>query len=474
MGQHRVQDLPGALDLGLLREQRLLAEQHVEDEPFVGLGGVHREGVVVGEVHRHVAHLHRGARDLGAEPHGHPFVGLDAQHHGVAAEPGRGRRAERGVRGRSEDHGHLGDPAAEPLAGAQVERDAGPAAGGDVQPQRRERVRRGPRVDAVLLQVPRHRDPALPAGRVLAVGGGAVEVRGQLDRLQDALLLPPHGGRVERVRVLHRHQGEQLQQVVLDDVARRADPVVVAGAAADADVLGHRDLHVVHVPVAPHRLEDGVREPDREDVLHRLLAEVVVDPEDRRRVEACLDDRVELTGRGQVVAERLLHHDPAPGPRRGVAQAGAPQVLRSGAEGPRRDREVEGVVAAGAALGVELVQRLGEAVEGGRVVDLPGHEADALAQLRPHLLLERGAGVRADRVVDHLREVAPVPVAPSEADEREARREQPAVVQVVDGRHHLRAREVAGHPEHDQRARPGEVGHPAVAVVAQRVAHAGP
>jgi hypothetical protein len=69
--------------------------------------------------------------------------------------------------------------------------------------------------------------------------------------------------------------------VVLDDVAGGADAVVVAGAAADADVLGHRDLHVVDVVAVPDRLEHGVAEPERQDVLHRLLAEVVVDAEDR-------------------------------------------------------------------------------------------------------------------------------------------------------------------------------------------------
>ena len=41
--------------------------------------------------------------------------------------------AERQVRRPLEHHGHLGDPAAQPLAGAQVERHARPAPGVDVQ-----------------------------------------------------------------------------------------------------------------------------------------------------------------------------------------------------------------------------------------------------------------------------------------------------------------------------------------------------
>ena len=100
--------------------------------------------------------------------------------------------------------------------------------------------------------------------------------------------------------------------MVLDDVAGSADAVVVAGPPADADVLGHGDLHVVDVVGVPHRLEHLVREAQGEQVLHGLLAEVVVDPEDRVRREDLLDDRVELTGAGQVVPEWLLDDDAPP------------------------------------------------------------------------------------------------------------------------------------------------------------------
>ena len=48
-------------------------------------------------------------------------------------------------------------------------------------------------------------------------------------------------------------------------IARRADPVVVAGPAADADVLGHRDLHVVDVIAIPDRLVELVGEAQRQE-----------------------------------------------------------------------------------------------------------------------------------------------------------------------------------------------------------------
>ena len=71
------------------------------------------------------------------------------------------------------------------------------------------------------------------------------------------------------------------------------------------------------------------------------------------------------------------------------------------------------------------------------------------------------------------REVLVGPVAAGEADQAEARRQQPAVGQVVDRRHHLLARQVAGHAEEHHAARAGDPGQPAVLRVAQRVAGLG-
>ena len=83
-----------------------------------------------------------------------------------------------------------------------------------------------------------------------------------------------------RRRRLHRQVADDLQQVVLDDVADDAGLLVELAAALHAEALGHRDLHVLDVVAVPDRLEERVGEAEVEDVLHRLLAEVVVDAED--------------------------------------------------------------------------------------------------------------------------------------------------------------------------------------------------
>ena len=292
-------------------------------------------------------------------------------------------RLERQVRRLLEHDGDLGDPLAEPLAGAQVERHPGPAAGVDVEPHRgvrlgasspgRRRPRRGSR------RPPRR--PASPAAYWPRDGAGG-EVGGQPHRREHLLLLEPQALRVEGDRLLHRGEGHELQEVVLDDVARGADAVVVAGPAADADVLGHGDLHVVDVVGVPDRLEHLVGEAQRQQVLHRLLAEVVVDAEDRVGGEDVLDDGVELARRLQVVAERLLDDDPAPRPRLPGREPGALELLAdrrrtttAGSTG--RTRGCHRCRAARRARATTWASRSKDAV----VVEGARHEADALGEL---------------------------------------------------------------------------------------------
>ena len=73
---------------------------------------------------------------------------------------------------------------------------------------------------------------------------------------------------------------QHLQQVVLHHVADRAGLVIELAAILHAEVLGHGDLDAAHMVAVPDRLEHRIGETRVEDVLHRLLAEIVVDAED--------------------------------------------------------------------------------------------------------------------------------------------------------------------------------------------------
>jgi hypothetical protein len=107
-------------------------------------------------------------------------------------------------------------------------------------------------------------------------------------------LFVAHGvGRV-RYRRFHGDDTQQLQQVVLQHVAQRAGGVVVVEAAAHAEFFGDGDLHVGNPFAAPQRFEQHVAEAQRQQVLHRFLAEVVVDTEDLRFLEEAADLGVDV------------------------------------------------------------------------------------------------------------------------------------------------------------------------------------
>ena len=110
-----------------------------------------------------------------------------------------------------------------------------------------------------------------------------------------------------------------------------AGTVVIAAAVFHARVLGHHDLHVIHEVPVPQGLEDRVGKPEGQDVLDRLLAEVVVDAVDLVLREYGVELVIEASGALQVLAEGLLHDDPSPPPGAAV-QAGCSEV-------PHDDRE---------------------------------------------------------------------------------------------------------------------------------------
>ena len=123
-------------------------------------------------------------------------------------------------------------------------------------------------------------------------------------RLLVAQRLAP-GGR----RRLHGEISDDLQQMILDDVADDAGLLVEGAAALDAERLGHRDVHALDVLPVPDRLEKRVGEPEVQDVLHRFLAQVVIDSEDRVFGKRAMERRVERAGRLEVAPERLLDDD---------------------------------------------------------------------------------------------------------------------------------------------------------------------
>ena len=146
---------------------------------------------------------------------------------------------------------------------------------------------------------------------------------------------------------------DDLQQMVLHDVADRADFLVKLAAAADAEALGHRDLHVVDVVAVPDRLEERIRKAEEEQVLHRLLAEVVIDAIDGLFVETAMQRFVQFDRRGQVAAERLLDDDAG-----AIGAAGIAELIGRRREQARRQRQVMQRVLRVAERGAQPRERL--------------------------------------------------------------------------------------------------------------------
>ena len=98
--------------------------------------------------------------------------------------------------------------------------------------------------------------------------------------------------------------------MVLDHVPHHAGLLVELAPAGDAETLGHGDLDRFDVLAIPDRLEERIREPEIQQILNGFLGQVVIDSEDLGFVERGVQDPVEVPGRLEAPAERLLEYDP--------------------------------------------------------------------------------------------------------------------------------------------------------------------
>ena len=116
----------------------------------------------------------------------------------------------------------------------------------------------------------------------------------------------------ERHRRLHGAERQHLQHVVLHHVAQRAGFLVITAAVAHAEFFADGDLHVVHGFAVPQPLENGIGKAEHQNVLHRFLAEIMVNAADLLLVGVAGQLGVEGARGGEVVAERLLDDEPLP------------------------------------------------------------------------------------------------------------------------------------------------------------------
>ena len=237
--------------------------------------------------------------------------------------------------------------------------------------------------------------------------------------------------------------------MVLDEVSQGTRTLVVPGAAADATVLGRGDLDAVDKVAVPDRLEQRVGKAQCDQVLNRLLAEVVVDPEHLGLVEHAQHLPIQRAGRLEVVPERLFDHDP----RMRVLQAVQSRCLELAGdrgEESRRRRKVENAIELARRLIVELVERARELRVDGVVVERSRYVADVCDQAVEHIGIGLAPRESHDRFARHLAKVLVRVICSRDADEPEAFGQRTVVREVVERRQQLAMGQVAGPAEHHE------------------------
>src|SRR5581483_4854898 len=304
------------------------------------------ESVRIAEVHLHLPDMHLRAGDFRAEAQGDTLVRLDTHRQDVRLDLIFRRQVKKQMRHALELDDDLGGLARHPLAGAQVERHIGPAPAIHEQLERDVGLRVRVRLDIRLLAIAGYADIVDDARPILPAHGGLGQVL-RVDRhdgLQHVGLAVAYAGAAVTDRRVHRDDGEQLQQVVLEHVPQTARLLIVPAPMLHAERLRRRDLDMIHIAAVPDRLDDRVGEAEREDILHGLLAKIVVYAVYLFFLEDLVDRLVQLDRRRQVIAERLLDDDARPAVMR--LRVGGDELVRAeplhdvGIEAGRR-RQVE-------------------------------------------------------------------------------------------------------------------------------------
>ena len=220
-------------------------------------------------------------------------------------------------------------------------------------------------------------------------------------------------------------------------VAKRAGRLIEAGPFAEAQRLGHVDLHMVDEVSIPDRLEQAVGEAERQDVLRRFLAQKVVDPEDLLFGEDFMQLGVQRHGAGQIGAEGLFHDDAAARDETGFGQQ---PHRRQGGTGRHAQ-----IVHATALAGQRKLGRLDRVLQGagaGRHRDVVQDRGEAgpvgLIHLAAGELIERFSGDPTETVrVESVQRDADDPAAGDETGtaQMEQSRQQLALRQVTRGAH---------------------------------------
>src|ERR1700689_5475503 len=170
--------------------------------------------------------------------------------------------------------------------------------------------------------------PKLAADEVLRLQG-----RDGLERF-DLLVADRFG--VKPRRRLHRENRKDLEQVILDYGADGAGLLIERAPALDSKVLRHRDLDTLDMVAIPQGFEHCIAETEVHHVMHRTLAEEMVQTEDSPFFKSSKQNAVEFPGRPPIAAKRFFDNDARP-----VAAARFSELLDDHPEVGRRNSQIK-------------------------------------------------------------------------------------------------------------------------------------
>src|ERR1019366_8926484 len=144
--------------------------------------------------------------------------------------------------------------------------------------------------------------------------------------------------------------------------------------ALDSKVLRHRDLDTLDMVAIPQGFEHGIGETEVHHVMHRTLAEEMVQTEDGLFFKSSEQNAVEFPGRIPIAAERLFDNDAGP-----VAAARFSKLLDDYLEVGGRNSQIKNRM-------LSACERLTQSLVGRRVRIIALH----VAQQRAELVERRG------------------------------------------------------------------------------------
>src|SRR6516164_6395529 len=121
---------------------------------------------------------------------------------------------------------------------------------------------------------------------------------------------------------------------------------------------------MIDVVAVPDGFEQPVREPQYQDILHRLLSEIVVDAIDLLFLQQPEKLAIERARRSKIESKRLFNDEPPPGSVFLTREARLTELSADRGERSRRSGEIEQPVAAGVALPLQARQRQAELLIG--------------------------------------------------------------------------------------------------------------